>query len=68
MSLQNSKNNIRDKFINSIWIREDLPDQWKEPVVLPIYKMGEKTDCAIIVGCHCYQLDTKFYPILFSQG
>jgi hypothetical protein len=29
--------------MNSIWIKEELPDQWKEPIVLPIYKMGDKT-------------------------
>jgi hypothetical protein len=23
-----------------------MPDQWKEPIVLPIYKKGDKTDCA----------------------
>jgi hypothetical protein len=46
MSLQNSKNkNIRDKLINSIWIKEELPDQWKEAIVLPVYKKGDKTDC-----------------------
>jgi hypothetical protein len=54
MSLQNSKNkNMRDKLINSVWIKEELPCHWKEPIVLPIYKKGNKTDCAIIVGCHC---------------
>jgi hypothetical protein len=37
------------KLINSIWNKEELPDQWKEPIVLPIYKKGDKTDCAIIV-------------------
>jgi hypothetical protein len=39
MILWNSKNkNIRDKLINYIWIKEELPDQWKEPIVLPIIK------------------------------
>jgi hypothetical protein len=46
MSLQSSKNkNIRDKFIDSVWIKEELPAEWKEPIVLPIYKKGDKTDC-----------------------
>jgi hypothetical protein len=49
-------------------MKEELPDQWKEPIVLPSYKKGDKSDCAIIVGCHCYQLHTQFYPISFSQG
>jgi hypothetical protein len=58
---------LRFTNINSIWFKEELPDQWKEPIVLPIYKKGYKTDCAIIMQCP-YQLHTKFYPIPFSQG
>jgi hypothetical protein len=60
-------NIVIHKLINSIWIKKVLPDQWKEPIVLPIYKKGDKTDCAVIVQCHCYQLHTTFYPISFSQ-
>jgi hypothetical protein len=26
------------KLINSIWNNEELPDQWKESIALPIYK------------------------------
>jgi hypothetical protein len=28
------------KLISSIWMKEELPDQWKEPIVLPVYKKG----------------------------
>jgi hypothetical protein len=31
------------KLINSIWHKEELPDQWKKPVV-PIHKKGNETD------------------------
>jgi hypothetical protein len=55
------------KLINSIWNEEDLPDQWKESVIVPVYKKGDKT-VVIIVGYHCYQLHTKCYQICFSQG
>jgi hypothetical protein len=34
-----------DKLINSVWNKEELPDQWKESIIVPIYKMGSKTDC-----------------------
>jgi hypothetical protein len=34
------------KFINSIWNKEELPDQWKESVIVPVYKKGDKTDCS----------------------
>jgi hypothetical protein len=32
------------KLINSIWSKEELPRQWKEPVTVPIYKKGNKLD------------------------
>jgi hypothetical protein len=34
------------KLINSIWNKEELPDQWKESVIFPVYKKGDKTDCS----------------------
>jgi hypothetical protein len=33
------------KLINSIWNKEELPDQWKEFIIVPIYKKGDKTGC-----------------------
>jgi hypothetical protein len=34
------------ELINSIWNKEELPDQWKkESITVPIYKEGVKTDC-----------------------
>jgi hypothetical protein len=32
------------KLINSIWNTEELPDQWKESVIILIYEKGDKTD------------------------
>jgi hypothetical protein len=34
------------KLINSIWSKEELPDQWKESIIVQIYKKGDKTDCS----------------------
>jgi hypothetical protein len=48
------------KHIISVWKKEELPDQWKESIIVPIHKKGDKTDCNI-VGYRCYQLHTKFY-------
>jgi hypothetical protein len=33
------------KLINSVWNKEELPDQWKEPIIVPIRKKDDKTDC-----------------------
>jgi hypothetical protein len=50
------------KLINSIWRREELPDQQKESIIVPIHnKRMIKLTVVIIVGCHCYQLHTNFY-------
>jgi hypothetical protein len=53
------------KLIKSIWNKEELPDQWKESIIVPVHKKGDKTECS---NYHCYQLHTKFYPIFFTQG
>jgi len=29
---------------NSVWNSEELPDQWKELIIVPVYKVGAKTD------------------------
>jgi hypothetical protein len=31
------------KLINSVWNKEELPDQWKESIIVPIHKKGDKT-------------------------
>jgi hypothetical protein len=33
------------KLINSVWNKEELPDQWKESIIVPVYKKVDKTDC-----------------------
>jgi hypothetical protein len=34
------------KLINSIWNKEELPEQWKQSITVHIYKQGDKTDCS----------------------
>jgi hypothetical protein len=31
------------RLICSIWNKEELPQQWKESIIIPIHKKGEKT-------------------------
>ena len=38
------------KLIISIWNEEELPEEWKESIVVPIYKKGDKTDCSSYRG------------------
>jgi len=33
------------KIIISIWNKEKLPEKWKESIIAPIYKKGDKTEC-----------------------
>jgi hypothetical protein len=51
--------------ITSIWNKEELPDHWKKSIIVPIHKIGDKTDCNNYRGYHCYQLHTKFHQISF---
>jgi hypothetical protein len=51
------------KFVNSVWNREELPDQWKE-----LTRRVTKLTVIIIVGYQCYKLHTQFYRISSSQG
>jgi hypothetical protein len=32
------------KLTNSIWNKEELPQQWKESVIVPVYKEDNETD------------------------
>jgi hypothetical protein len=34
------------KFINRIWNKEELPEQWKESIIIPVYKKDDETDCS----------------------
>jgi hypothetical protein len=34
------------KVINSIWNKEAFPEQWKESIIVSVYKIGDKIDCS----------------------
>jgi hypothetical protein len=33
------------KLIHFIWSKEELPDQWKESIIVPIHKKRDKVEC-----------------------
>jgi hypothetical protein len=33
------------KLFHCVWNKEELPGQWKESIIVPFYKKGDKTDC-----------------------
>jgi hypothetical protein len=49
------------KLVNSIWNKEELPNQWKESIIVPIHKKGDKTDCK---NYHGISLLSTSYKIL----
>jgi hypothetical protein len=50
-------------FINSIWSKEELPEQGKESIIGPIYKKGDTIDCSNYRGI---SLLSTAYKILLS--
>jgi hypothetical protein len=38
------------KLMKLIWNREELPHQWKESIVVPIHRKGDRTDCSNYKG------------------
>ena len=34
------------KLIIFIWNKEELPEEWKDLIIVPIYKTRDKTDCS----------------------
>jgi len=30
------------KLLHSIWNKEELPEEWKESIIVPVYKKGDK--------------------------
>jgi hypothetical protein len=49
------------KLIISIWNKEELPDQWKQSIIVPIHKKSDKSDCN---NCRGISLLSTSYKIL----
>ena len=56
------------KLIVSIWNKEELPEEWKESIIVPIHKKGDKTDCNNYSGISLLQTTYKILSnILLSR-
>ena len=56
------------KLIISIWNKKELPEEWKESIIVPIYKKGDKTDCNNYRDILICRLCKKFYQTPRCQG
>ena len=56
------------KLIIAIWNKEELPGEWKESIIVPIHKKGDKTHLKTKWAYHFCQLRTTFCPTSCSQG
>jgi hypothetical protein len=54
------------KLIKLIWNKEELPHQWKESIVIPIYRKGDKTDCSIYRGISLLPTSYKILSSILS--
>jgi hypothetical protein len=56
------------RLITSIWNKEELPDQWKESIIVPIHKTGDKTDCNNYRGISLLSTSYKILSNSFFHG
>jgi len=55
------------QLINSIWNKEELPEEWKESIIGPIYKKGDKTDRSNYRGISRLSTMHKILSNIFCQ-
>jgi hypothetical protein len=54
------------KLFNSILNKEELPDQWKESIIVPVNKKGNKSDCNNYRGISLLSNSYKIVPNILS--
>ena len=56
------------KLINSIWNTTELPEEWKESIIVPTYKKGDNRDCSYYTGISLvFTTDKILSNILLSK-
>jgi hypothetical protein len=69
--IQSGGNTLRPemhKLINCIWNKEELLEQWKESIIVPIYKKGDKTDCSNHRGISLLSTSYKILSNILLSG
>jgi len=50
------------KLVNSVWNKEELSEEWKDLIIIPISEKGEKTDCSNYRSMSLFSTTYKLYP------
>ena len=56
------------KLITSVLKQEKLPEEWKESIIVPIHKKGDKKDCNIYRGFSLLPTTYKIFLTSCCQG
>jgi hypothetical protein len=56
-----------DKLIKLIWNKEEFPHKWKESIVVPIYKMDDRTKCSNYRGISMLLTSYKILSNMFPS-
>jgi hypothetical protein len=60
---------IYTNLINGVWNWKDLPQQWRESIIVPYIRRVIQRTVVITEENNSYHLHIKFYPLLlFSQA
>jgi hypothetical protein len=59
---------VLQEVIIAIWNKKELPEEWKESVIVPIHKKGDKAECNNYRGISLLPTTYKIFTISCSQG